>query len=216
MIREPRRGRGSGFPLPRRSFTGLPGSAPACPVRCGGCLPGTWWTLEGGRLGLWSRLCRARAKPRSSGAGGARSHAVGRPADRRATPQGAGRGCAVGLNAPLPVSLDGQRGQAPPLDPADGGVSRRSGRPVASSCDPPRVWGWAACCRCPSACDPAVPIPHGWRWRLGAHRERGSESGGLGDCRHAQHRSERAAAALATSGAAKVQRLPTLHQKNRR
>lgn len=122
---------------------------------------------------LKARLCRARAKPRSSGAGGTRSHAVGRPADRRATPRGAGRGCAVGLYAPLPVSLDGQRGRSPPLDPADGGVSWRSGRPVASSCGPSPGRGETACGRCPSACDPAVPIPHGWRWRLGAHRERG-------------------------------------------
>lgn len=123
---------------------------------------------------LKARLCRALAKPRSSGASGTRSHAVGRPVDRRATPQGADRGCAVGLYAPLPVSLDGQRGQAPPLDPADGGVSRRSGRPVASSCGPSRCRGGTACCRCPSACDPAIPIPHGWRWRLGARGERGS------------------------------------------
>lgn len=67
---------------------------------------------------LEARLCRRRAKQRSPGSrSGSRSHAVGRPADRGATLLQAGRGCAVGLYAPLPVSLDGQRRRTRPLDP---------------------------------------------------------------------------------------------------
>lgn len=40
------------------------------------------------------------------------------------------------------------------------------GNPFLHPADPVRG---PACCRCRSACDPAVPIPHDWRWRLGAH-----------------------------------------------
>ena len=123
---------------------------------------------------LKARLCRWAAKPRST-----EEVRISEPR-RRST--GRSR-CNLATGGPglcgRPLhTASRQLGRPARTDPSARSTGRR-GRPGGLGVPIPSIlrsvkYGTAFQCRCPSACDPAIPIPHGWRWRLGAHRERGS------------------------------------------